>query len=220
MMDIVVGASTPKVLRSEHGAGTLMGNQAPLPIALWPGLQRQGRATSRRRVLARFKVKSHDVEIAVVGAGIVGIATAYYLALQHKRSRLLIVDVAQPMTLTSAQSGENYRNFNRTRHESRHPLGRHTCRYTHGEYWRMRKPRMRKPRVRNASSYSTSCSDVQVQARPGRNGAMRRRSARQRRQAPESIGPCQVLSGHHENRPLHDPNPGNSFVGRGVQPLR
>ena len=59
----------------------------------------------------RFKVKSHDVEIAVVGAGIVGIATAYYLALQHKRSRLLIVDVGQPMTLTSAQSGENYRNW-------------------------------------------------------------------------------------------------------------
>lgn len=56
-------------------------------------------------------MKSHDVEILVVGAGIVGIAAAYFLATQHKRTRLLIVDSAQPMTLTSAQSGENYRNW-------------------------------------------------------------------------------------------------------------
>ncbi len=56
-------------------------------------------------------MKSHDVEIAVVGAGIVGIAAAYCLAVRHQRSRLLILDEAQPMTLTSAQSGENYRNW-------------------------------------------------------------------------------------------------------------
>jgi D-arginine dehydrogenase len=56
-------------------------------------------------------MKSHDVDIAVVGAGIVGIAAAYCLAVQHKRSRLIILDEAQPMTLTSAQSGENYRNW-------------------------------------------------------------------------------------------------------------
>jgi D-arginine dehydrogenase len=56
-------------------------------------------------------VQSHDVEIAVVGAGIVGIATAYYLAVHHRRARLLILDEGQPMTLTSAQSGENYRNW-------------------------------------------------------------------------------------------------------------
>ncbi|QOZ29417.1 FAD-dependent oxidoreductase [Bradyrhizobium sp. CCBAU 51753] len=56
-------------------------------------------------------MKSNDVEILVIGAGIVGIATAYYLAVQHKRSRLLIVDEGQPMALTSAQSGENYRNW-------------------------------------------------------------------------------------------------------------
>ena len=56
-------------------------------------------------------MKSHDVEVLVVGAGIVGIAAAYFLATQHKRTRLLIVDADQPMTLTSAQSGENYRNW-------------------------------------------------------------------------------------------------------------
>ncbi|WP_298370324.1 FAD-dependent oxidoreductase [uncultured Bradyrhizobium sp.] len=56
-------------------------------------------------------MKTNDVEILVIGAGIVGIATAYYLAVQHKRSRLLIVDEGQPMALTSAQSGENYRNW-------------------------------------------------------------------------------------------------------------
>ncbi|MBR0794070.1 FAD-binding oxidoreductase [Bradyrhizobium jicamae] len=56
-------------------------------------------------------MKANDVDILVIGAGIVGIATAYYLAVQHKRSRLLIVDECQPMALTSAQSGENYRNW-------------------------------------------------------------------------------------------------------------
>ena len=56
-------------------------------------------------------MKANDVDILVIGAGIVGIATAYYLAVQHKRSRLLIIDESQPMALTSAQSGENYRNW-------------------------------------------------------------------------------------------------------------
>ena len=56
-------------------------------------------------------MKANDVEILVIGAGIAGLATAYYLAVEHKRSRLLIVDEGQPMALTSAQSGENYRNW-------------------------------------------------------------------------------------------------------------
>jgi glycine/D-amino acid oxidase-like deaminating enzyme len=56
-------------------------------------------------------LKTNDVEILVIGAGIAGLATAYYLAVQHKRARLLIVDEGQPMALTSAQSGENYRNW-------------------------------------------------------------------------------------------------------------
>lgn len=56
-------------------------------------------------------MKTNDVEILVIGAGMAGLATAYYLAVAHKRSRLLIVDEGQPMALTSAQSGENYRNW-------------------------------------------------------------------------------------------------------------
>ncbi|MBR0827339.1 FAD-binding oxidoreductase [Bradyrhizobium manausense] len=56
-------------------------------------------------------MKANDVEILVIGAGIAGIATAYFLAVEQKRSRLLIVDEGQPMALTSAQSGENYRNW-------------------------------------------------------------------------------------------------------------
>jgi len=47
----------------------------------------------------------------VVGAGIVGIATAYYLKQLRPHSRVLLVDRGQPMALTSAQSGENYRNW-------------------------------------------------------------------------------------------------------------
>lgn len=54
---------------------------------------------------------SEDVEIAVVGAGLAGIATAYYLCLQRRAPWLVIVDPRPPMSLTSAQSGENYRNW-------------------------------------------------------------------------------------------------------------
>jgi glycine/D-amino acid oxidase-like deaminating enzyme len=52
-----------------------------------------------------------EVEIAIVGAGIAGIAAAYYLsAIQHKKS-VLLIDSRQPMSFTSAQSGDNYRNW-------------------------------------------------------------------------------------------------------------
>ena len=52
-----------------------------------------------------------DTDVAIIGTGIVGIATAYYLAVNHGVSDTVLVDRDQPMALTSAQSGENYRNW-------------------------------------------------------------------------------------------------------------
>ena len=49
-------------------------------------------------------------EVAIVGAGSVGIAVAYYLAKAGVR-RIALLDSRDPMSLTSAQSGENYRNW-------------------------------------------------------------------------------------------------------------
>ncbi len=50
-------------------------------------------------------------DIAIIGAGIVGIAVAYYLARNHGLGNIVLVDQGQPMAFTSAQSGENYRNW-------------------------------------------------------------------------------------------------------------
>lgn len=47
----------------------------------------------------------------VIGAGIVGISTAYYLKKAAPGLGVTLVDMGQPMALTSAQSGENYRNW-------------------------------------------------------------------------------------------------------------
>ena len=52
-----------------------------------------------------------QVDIAVVGAGIVGIACAYHLALSERRPKVALIDPLAPMSLTSAASGENYRNW-------------------------------------------------------------------------------------------------------------
>ena len=54
---------------------------------------------------------SEQFDTAIVGAGNIGIAVAYYLATRHRVTRLVLIDVAEPMALTSAQSGENYRNW-------------------------------------------------------------------------------------------------------------
>ena len=47
----------------------------------------------------------------VIGAGVAGIATAHYLALRPEIGKVTVVDRGQPMAFTSAQSGENYRNW-------------------------------------------------------------------------------------------------------------
>jgi glycine/D-amino acid oxidase-like deaminating enzyme len=52
-----------------------------------------------------------EVEVAVVGAGVAGIATAYYLCTQFKKSSVLLIDSRPPLSFTSAQSGDNYRNW-------------------------------------------------------------------------------------------------------------
>jgi len=54
---------------------------------------------------------SRHVEIAIIGAGVAGVATAYYLCTKYDVSSLLLIDSRQPMSFTSAQSGDNYRNW-------------------------------------------------------------------------------------------------------------
>lgn len=54
---------------------------------------------------------TRDAEIVVIGAGVAGIVTAYYLCTEWKKRSVLIIDSRQPMSFTSAQSGDNYRNW-------------------------------------------------------------------------------------------------------------
>ena len=56
-------------------------------------------------------MSTRKADVAVIGAGIVGIACAYYLAKRRPALRIVIVDQNAPMSLTSAASGENYRNW-------------------------------------------------------------------------------------------------------------
>ncbi len=52
-----------------------------------------------------------NADIAVCGAGIAGIATAYHLAVKQGVKRVVIVDERPPLTLTSDKSTECYRNW-------------------------------------------------------------------------------------------------------------
>jgi glycine/D-amino acid oxidase-like deaminating enzyme len=56
-------------------------------------------------------VQSRRADIAIIGAGIVGVACAYYLALRCGGRGIALIDPLTPMSLTSAASGENYRNW-------------------------------------------------------------------------------------------------------------
>jgi glycine/D-amino acid oxidase-like deaminating enzyme len=50
-------------------------------------------------------------DVIIIGAGIAGIATAHYLTDKESARKVILVDALLPMSLTSAQSGENYRNW-------------------------------------------------------------------------------------------------------------
>ena len=52
-----------------------------------------------------------QTDVVVIGAGIAGIATAFYLCRRRPALSVLLVDPREPMSLTSAQSGDNYRNW-------------------------------------------------------------------------------------------------------------
>jgi glycine/D-amino acid oxidase-like deaminating enzyme len=56
-------------------------------------------------------MKTQQADVAVIGAGIVGIACAYYLATSRRAPKVVLIDPLTPMSLTSAASGENYRNW-------------------------------------------------------------------------------------------------------------
>ena len=55
--------------------------------------------------------RAESTDIAIIGAGNIGIAVGYYLVAQFGARRVLLLDSGEPMALTSAQSGENYRNW-------------------------------------------------------------------------------------------------------------
>ncbi len=56
-------------------------------------------------------MKSFNTEVAILGGGIIGIATAYYLKKRSPSCKVTLVEQNQFMAFTSAQSGENYRNW-------------------------------------------------------------------------------------------------------------
>ena len=56
-------------------------------------------------------LNSDATDVAIIGAGNIGIAVAYYLVVNHGITRIVLLDPGDPMGLTSAQSGENYRNW-------------------------------------------------------------------------------------------------------------
>src|SRR4029077_11171537 len=50
-------------------------------------------------------------KIVVCGAGIAGVAAAYYLAVEYGHDDIVLVEAAHPLSLTSDKSTEAYRNW-------------------------------------------------------------------------------------------------------------
>ena len=49
--------------------------------------------------------------IAICGAGIAGVAAAYYLSKENKNWKIILIDKNQPMSFTTSKSGENFRDY-------------------------------------------------------------------------------------------------------------
>ena len=56
-----------------------------------------------------FAMKS--TQITICGAGIAGIATAFYLAIKYHQKQIVLIDKNLPMSLTTSKSGENFREY-------------------------------------------------------------------------------------------------------------
>ena len=54
---------------------------------------------------------SSEYDVAIIGCGIAGIAAAYYLSRDNAPRSVVLIDREAPMSYTSAQSGDNYRNW-------------------------------------------------------------------------------------------------------------
>ena len=52
-----------------------------------------------------------NTDVLIIGAGSIGIAAAQAIKLAVPQMDVCLVECGQPMALTSAQSGENYRNW-------------------------------------------------------------------------------------------------------------
>jgi glycine/D-amino acid oxidase-like deaminating enzyme len=49
--------------------------------------------------------------IIICGAGIAGVATAYYLLKENKNIKVVLIDKNQPLSFTTSKSGENFRDY-------------------------------------------------------------------------------------------------------------
>lgn len=56
-------------------------------------------------------LKKMRTDVLVIGAGNIGISVAFYLKRMDPKIDVTLIDCGQPMAFTSAQSGENYRNW-------------------------------------------------------------------------------------------------------------
>ena len=53
----------------------------------------------------------NNAPIVICGAGIAGVATAYYLAVKCRQRGIVLVDRLQPLSFTTSKSGENIRDY-------------------------------------------------------------------------------------------------------------